>query len=310
MKQKICIIGNIVADFIAAELKNLPDWGELVGVEKPITMNIGGNGAISAVSSSRLALEPVLVGNIGNDRIGDHLIEELKRAKVEIKHVEIDKNSPTSVTLALARADGERIFFHHIGANAQLSVDNMNKVPLENMDALLLSSIFILPGINFDAVESYLKKVRGLDIPTCLDVAWDPTGTWDLKGILNQIDFFLPNEDELLHISKTDTFDMAAEYINKNMIGTLIVKQGQKGCTVFADNSSKKIKAPKVNAVDTTGAGDVFNAGFIFEFLKTRDVISSAKFAVHAASLSVTRIGGTSSAPDEKEVRNSMKLKG
>ena len=310
MEKKICIIGNIVADFIAAEISKLPEWGELVGITPPITMNIGGNAAICSVSLSRLGLKPILVGKIGNDNLGSQLRNELRSLGVDVKYIGIDKNSSTSATLALARKDGERIFFHHIGANARLSMNAIKKVPLDGISALLLSSIFILPGIKLDAAEKYLKSVRRKKIPTFLDVAWDPENLWKLNGLLRYVDFFMPNEDELLHITKTSSLDRAADFVFQSGVETLIVKQGPKGCIIFFKGKKHRIMAPKVNAVDATGAGDVFNAGFIFEYLNSQDPLTSAEFAVHAASLSVAKIGGTTSAPDIIEAKKFMKRKG
>ncbi|UCC41421.1 MAG: carbohydrate kinase family protein [Candidatus Omnitrophota bacterium] len=308
MTKKICVIGNSVADFIASPVEKIPRWGELMDIVNPITMNIGGNGAISAACAARLGLKPYLVSKIGSDELGTRLKSVLDTAKVNTQWLFSDAKTPTSVTLAIVNNEGERMFFHHIGSNAKLTIKDIKKIKLKGMNGLILGSMFILPGIKPKDAAAIVKMAKDNKLPTFLDVAWDPTGKWDIGNVFKNVDFFMPNEEELLHIARTRSLTRAVERLHKKGMDTIIVKQGASGCTVFDfGHRSMHIKAPRVKAVDSTGAGDAFNAGFIYSYLDSGDVRHSAEFATFAASKTVTGIGGARAAPTIKELNQFMK---
>jgi ribokinase len=311
MTDHICVIGNIVADFIGAPVNRMPNWGELYEIPNNISLNIGGNGAISAVCAARLGLNPFLVGKIGKDPIGEQLLGSLKAEGININHIKKVMGSKTSVTLVLVNKDGERMFFHNIGSNAKLTANDVRTLPSKTMSALLLCSMFILPHFGpLDAVVLF-KRARRSGIPTFLDVAWDPKGKWDLGELYEHIDFLIPNEVELRNLARTSSIDRAVTRLHKKGVNNIIVKRGSSGCAISsADQSLKRIKAPRVKVVDSTGAGDAFNAGFISEYLKTREVHKSAEFATYTASMSVRGFGGTTSAPSRTEVRGFIKKQG
>lgn len=311
VKKPVLVVGNIVADFIASPVKKIPRWGELYDIENPISISIGGNGAIFAVCARKLGLKTRLIGKIGNDAIGRLLLDSIKTHGVDISGVQISKAYHSGITLALVDSKGERMFFHHQGSNRDLKRNDIDMKLINDCSALVLCSILIIPGLKQKSVKAILESAKDRDIPTFLDVAWDPTGKWDLGNICSEIDFFIPNEIELKHLGQSGSVERAAEKLLEKGIETIIVKRGAKGCTVFSkDNKPVRINAPLVEVVDTTGAGDAFNAGFVYSYLKTNEVLASAEFAVYTASQSVTGIGGTECAPDSKKVESLIKKAG
>lgn len=301
-------IGNIVSDFVAAPVTRVPTWGELYSVEQPINLNIGGNAAIFSACASRLGLQAGLMGKIGDDEIGQVLLKKLKDASVDVSFVSLSRNKPTAATLVIANDTGERSFYHHIGANAEFGLGDVDFTSLYEAKALLLCSYFIMPDLDGDPAKTILKQAKENNMVTFFDVAWDPTGNWSLDEILNYVDVFIPNEDEITRImKKKDVADAIHELLDAG-VQTVAVKLGSKGC--YIENNEGEIiqlKAHNVKALDTTGAGDTFNAGFVYGILSGWDLDITARFANAAAAISVTKLGGATAAPTLNEVEEFMK---
>ena len=146
MKKNVCIIGNVVADFLASPIHKVPGWGKLVDVQNPIQLNIGGNGGICSACIAKLGLKPYLVGKIGNDVMGVHLRNALNALGVDTKWLFKTTENATSTTLVLVNDDGERMFFHHFGSSLKLSHEDFTDEMLKDMSAVLLCSFFLLPN--------------------------------------------------------------------------------------------------------------------------------------------------------------------
>jgi len=303
-------IGNIVSDFVAAPVTRIPAWGELYSVTQPINLNIGGNAAIFSACASRLGLQAGLMGKIGDDEIGQVLLKKLKDASVDVSFVSLSRKKPTAATLVIANESGERSFYHHIGANAEFGLADVDFSRLFEAKALLLCSYFIMPSLAGDPTKTILKKAKENNMVTFFDVAWDPTGNWDLDEILNYVDVFIPNEDEITRImKKKDVADAIHELLDAG-VKTVAVKLGSKGCYIENYEGEKiQLKAHNVKALDTTGAGDTFNAGFVYGILSMWDLDKTARFANAAAAISVTKLGGATAAPTLNEVEKFIKNK-
>ena len=296
-------IGNIVSDFIAAPVDSLPTWGELYSIEQPISLNIGGNAAIFSVCSSKLGLVTGLLGAVGMDEIGELLMAKFKAAEVDTSKIKLTKERPTAVTLALANTTGERSFFHHFGANSEFGLDDVDFEYLANAKALLLCSYFIMPKLQGEPTRAILKRAKENNLTTFFDVAWDPAGQWELDDILEYVDVFIPNEDEVLRVTKENNISNAIDKLLDFGVETMVVKLGASGCFVKNHKGEEyRIDAHAVKALDTTGAGDTFNAGFVYGILSHWDLEKTTKFANAAAALSVTKLGGTTAAPTVVEI--------
>ena len=301
------MLGNIVADFVAAPVLKHPGWGELYQVERPITLNIGGNAAIFGAVASKLGLETALLGALGDDDLGRLLGAKLNAAGVDTSRVIISDKSTTSATLVLANDIGERSFFHHFGANRDLTGDVIDLEFIANAKALFLCSYFIMPGLERNTAKQILKQAKDNNLTTFFDLAWDPSGRWELidEGILDYVDVFIPNNDELVKITKKTSVPAAVRDLLDAGIDTVAVKMGAKGCYVENKKGQAiQLKAHDVNAIDTTGAGDTFNAGFVYGKLAGWDLEKIARFANAAAAFSVTKLGGATGAPTVDEIDN------
>lgn len=305
----VVAIGNIVSDFVAAPVHSLPNWGELYQVDQPISLNIGGNAAIFSVCASKLGLTTGLLGAVGEDEIGELLIAKFKAAEVDTSKIKLTKEKPTAVTLAIANETGERSFFHHFGANSEFELDDVDFEYLADAKAMLLCSYFIMPKLQGEPARAILKRAKENNLTTFFDVAWDPAGKWKLDDILDYVDVFIPNEDEVLRLTNENNISNAIGKLLDVGVETVVVKMGASGCLVKNQEGEEyRINAHSVKALDTTGAGDTFNAGFVYGILSNWDLEKTAQFANAAAALSVTKIGGATAAPTVAEVEEFLTL--
>lgn len=272
-------------------------------------LNIGGNAAIFSTNAAKLGLKTSLVGKVGDDEIGEMLLTKLKAGAVDISQVKLSKTSPTSVTLAIANGSGERSFFHHFGANGELMLNDIDFKFLSKSKALLLCSYFLMPGLFGAPAITLLKRAKEKKLITFFDVAWDPSGKWSLDDILTYVDVFIPNETEILKLSNQKNISSAVRKLLDVGVSMVAVKMGSSGCYVENNKGEKhRLKAHKVKAIDTTGAGDAFNAGFVYGTLSGWDLKKIAEFANAAAAFSVTKLGGSTGAPTRLEVEDFIKF--
>ena len=298
MPYDVIAIGNIVADFIAAPVVRHPNWGELIEVESPIGLNIGGNAAIFSVCASAFDLNCALLGMVGADELSGLLQEKLDHAQVDTTNIRVSDSHSTGSTLVVASETGERGFYHHMGANREFSLDDIDFRIFDGSKALLLCSYFIMPGLEGDSARTILATAKKKGLTTFFDVAWNPSGKWLLGDFMDSVDVFMPNADEIMMLTGKETVSAAAAEFLARGVDTVAVKMGDQGCYVATSKGETvRLDGHKVKAVDTTGAGDTFNAGFVYGMLSGWELEDVARFANAAAAISVTKLGGATAAP-------------
>jgi len=293
-------VGNIVADFPVGPLSGLPGWGTLVSVPQRIGPAIGGNGAIFAVAAARLGMSCTLAGRVGRDFLGDWLIGRLQEENVDTRLVKRGAKG-TSSTIALVHEKGERAFLHYLGSSASLKAGDLRTLP--RCRWLHFSSMFLLPGLSSSAIGRVLEKARKAGARTSLDVAWDAKGRWDLDGCLEHADYFLANLDEASAITgEKGVRDMARKLAGMGA-RNVILKMGAAGAFVSGEDCGGFEASPfKVEPVDATGAGDVFNAALVWALSRGMELRKAALLANAAGALKVTAVGGTAGAPTAAEL--------
>ncbi|MFQ6085514.1 MAG: carbohydrate kinase family protein [Candidatus Bathyarchaeia archaeon] len=299
---EVVTVGNIVADLIAPSTKRIPKWGQLI--EAPsISLTVGGNAAIFASCLARLGVRASLLGGVGNDILGSFLLENLKKIGVDTSRVKIDPGANTSVTLAISNPKGERLFIHDYGANAKFGKGDVDARFIARHKLLHLCAYNLVPMLVGEPTLEIMRSAKNKGLTTTFDVSWDPSGRWRVDGILRYTDLFLPNEEEARHITGASTPIAAASKLVEDGPGTVVIKLGPRGCLVRT-SGGEEFRSPgfKVPVLDTTGAGDAFNSGFVYGLLKDWDLRETARFANAVAALTVTKPGGTTGAPTLGEV--------
>jgi ribokinase len=300
MQKPIVVVGSINLDLVAST-ERIPQVGETV-IGRTFTTFFGGKGANQAVAVARLGYPVWMVGNVGNDAFGAQLRNGLAEAGVHTEYVGTVEGS-SGTALIITGPNGENSIVVVPGANAQLTPKS-----IEQATPVLKQAGFILVQLEIplETVEYLAEYAERHDIPFMLD----PAPARELPvSLLRRVSWLTPNETETRELLKSN-FDeddqasyAAADQLLSRGVKNVVLKLGTRGCVIAQGSQPhQNIPAFSVNAVDTTAAGDAFNAGFAVGLISGYSAFESGVFASAVAGLSVTRPGAQPSMPRGDEV--------
>lgn len=310
---KVCVVGNLNADLILYPLKDYPAWGTEV-VTKSMDWRPGGV-ANALLSLSSLGVGATALANVGSDTIGDEMVSILKKSGVDVSHIIRSETVRTAVCVGLGREDGERSFVTYLGHLELFDID----LVLSQCDAwkdaqyVLVSGYFLLPALGFEGTMRLIDEIHTEGKQVILDVGWD-TNAWppitvqEVLRLVRNVDVFLPSLNEAQAISGESSPESCLERLYAHSPGSVIIKLGEEGCIAKTKEGTFQSPAFPIEALDTTGAGDSFNAGVIFGFLNRWDIDKTLRFANALAAMTITRPKGTGY-PAFKDVENNLKKK-
>jgi ribokinase len=279
---------------------HLPGAGETV-LGGTFFMNPGGKGANQAVAAAHLGISVTFICKTGNDIFGHQVHQLLEEEGIDSSYVFSDINTPSGVALITIDAKGENCIVVASGANANLTSADLKKAE----DAINSSDLVLMQlEIPIETVE-YVARIASVKSKK---VILNPAPVCPLsKELLSNLYLITPNktEAEMLSGIKIDDFATAKEAaieICRSGVKNVVITLGSKGALVYSEEECSLIEAFKVEAVDTTAAGDVFNGALCVALMEGQTLVSAAKFACKAASISVTRYGAQKSAPYRNEI--------
>lgn len=299
-KKNIVVIGSLNMDWVIP-VNHTPVEGETI-LADGYTEVPGGKGANQACAAGKLKGNVSMLGLVGDDDIGDKLINNLKLVNVDVSRIEKSENINSGLALINVNSKGNNSIVVLPGANGRCDIKYIEK----NIDIIEKSDIVLLQmEIPIETVEYVITVSKNLKKQVILNPAPAPDSLTD--EVLRNIDILTPNETELEKISgksvKTveDAIEASKSLLSrgvKNIIATL----GEKGALLVNKDEVKEFKALKVDAVDTTAAGDSFN-GAVAVYLSEGHTISEAiEFANKVSSIAVTRKGAQTSIPERSEI--------
>ena len=298
LSDKIFVIGSANTDMVV-KAKKLPLPGETL-LGGTFFMNAGGKGANQAVAAARLGGNVTIVTKVGNDIFGKQTIEGLKKENINTGYVFVDENAPSGTALIMVNEEGENCIVVAPGANAQLLPADIKKVKSIATAKIILMQLEI-------PIETIIA-VAGNAKANGQQVIINPAPAQKLNDeLLKGLFLITPNETEAFFLTGEKVTDdgtaaKAASVLLSKGVQNVIITLGRQGA-YFQNNSMKlKIDAPLVKAVDTTAAGDTFNGAITVALTENMDWEQALKFAVRAASISVTRLGAQASVPYRKEM--------
>lgn len=308
MQKSIVVVGSINLDLVVGA-DRIPQVGETI-IGNSFNSFFGGKGANQAVAAAKLGYPVSMVGNVGSDAFGNQLRNGLKNAGVDTAYVNTAEGA-SGVALITTGLCGENNIVVVPGANR-----NLTPKLLEKAAALLARAGFILAQLEIplETVEYLAQFANRHDIPLMLD----PAPARELSGaLLRRVTWITPNETETQELLKTNiengdqSYNGAADRLLAYGVKNVLLKLGSHGCLIAQGNLPKEpVPAFSVNAVDTTGAGDAFNAGFAVGLMRGCTVVRSAVFASAVAAVSVTRPGAQPSMPSSAEVEAFLRKNG
>jgi argininosuccinate lyase len=291
----IAIVGNVNLDVLVSPASELPP----PGVERVVDaagVRPGGAAANASLALAALGTPPRLAGCVGDDGVGRLLVDELARGGIS-HGVAVVPGTPTGVSVALEAPGRDRSFLTALGSLATFD-RSMIAPDVLSADLVLLCGYFLLPSLQGEASRDLLGEVRSRGGTTLFDCGWDPGG-WPpaaREGVLDLlplVDVFLPNEAEAAELTGVSEPLEAARALRAASGGWTVVKLGDSGClAVGPDGSELAVPAPNVRVLDTTGAGDTFNAGLLHALAQGDGWPDALRFATRVASTAVSRPSG------------------
>lgn len=290
--KNILVVGELNIDIILDDIKGFPVIGHEILAEK-MNVSMGSSSAIFASNIATLGINTSFCGIVGKDSFGKFILDELKNKNVDTFYIAHSVEHKTGVTIVLNYSQ-DRANITHCGV---MDVFNISYIPfaeLSKFKHLHFSSYFLQKGIRAD-ISNLFKTAKEKGLTTSLDIQWDPDNKWDFpyKDCLPFVDVFLPNESEIMFLSGESELNKALEKIGE-FGHKVIVKRGTEGALAYEKGKFTHSK-PFLHQhfIDAIGAGDSFNAGFIFKYLAGSSLEENLQFANLAGAINTTASGGT-----------------
>ncbi len=289
---QVACLGIMVADVVARPVVELPERGRLTLVDQ-MELHTGGCAANTGISLAKLGVDVGVLGAVGEDGFGDFIVRELNRHGVDSRGVIRKSDVNTSATMAMVEPDGERRFLHCLGANGELVESEVDMSVVSEAQILHIAGALVMPGIDGEPTARTLKRAREMGLTTSLDTVWDARGRWMqmIEPCLPYIDVMLPSLAEAQMITGKEHPEDVAEVLMDYGVGTVGLKMGELGSYVRHGDVELRLPPFVVEAVDATGAGDAFVAGFLTGLVHGWDLEKTARFANAVGALCVTAVG-------------------
>jgi len=299
MNKKIFIAGSYNAD-ICGVGKAIPKPGETFIGE--LFVSSGGKGSNQAIAAKKLGGDVTFITKLGNDGYADKAVELYKSLELYSESVYIDEASHTGVALILIDDDGKNSIMVCPGANLKLTAEEMTTPVLKEKNSAFIA------GFQLECDVAEVCKAIEILNKAGVQTLLDPAPAAELPDSLYPcISIFKPNEHEAAFLSgiiinNADDAFRAGEFFLTKGVGTAIITMGEKGTVICGKDVKKYTETPKVKAVDTTGAGDIFSGAFMTALADGAGVVEAVEYAQIAASISVTRKGVCDAVPAQDEV--------
>jgi ribokinase len=290
---KIAVIGSSSMDLVVTSEKR-PGAGETVLGTSFKTVP-GGKGANQAVAAARLGADVSMIGCVGSDHYGSAILENFKQNGVDVTNVE-PVTDTESGTAHIILAEGDNSIVVVKGANDHVTPDYVEKSLgiIEQADMVLIQQ-----EIPEETVEFVSERCKEYRVPLLLNPA--PSRPISQKVIENAA-YVTPNEHEAsVLFDGLSTNEALKKYPNK-----VFITEGKQGVRYFDGEKEVLVPSYEVESVDTTGAGDTFNAALAVALAEGKSITDSLRFANRAASLSVTKFGAQGGMPFRKEVEEAL----
>lgn len=300
MKNKITVVGSYNTD-LTIRAPRMPKPGETI-LGSSFSKSPGGKGANQAVAAARAGAEVCFIGCVGKDSFGDEAVKQLQQNRINVEYVKRDDEAHTGVAYIIVTDAGENCIVVACGANACLTPQH-----IENATVAIASADVLVVQLE-SPLETVAVAIR-IAAKTGINVILNPAPAHLLEAeLLNRIAVITPNEIEcemLTGIKITDDASLhaASHHLLKMGVKAVLITREKKGVFAATTESSFSVPAFKVDSIDTTGAGDVFNGAFAAGFSEHLPLGAVVKFAAAAAAFSVTKMGAQNSAPFLEEIQ-------
>lgn len=298
--KRVLVIGELNVDFIATGLASPPILGQEI-LADGFQMTLGSASAIFACGAAQLGHPVTFVSRVGRDELGAFCLNALRQAGISVEHVQADASLETGVTISLSTTC-DRALVTFLGAIAELSSEHLPLDILAGYEHLHLTSYFLQHRLR-PAFPEILRAAKQKGLTTSFDPNSDPSSAWgnDIREVLKQTDVLFLNETEALQLTRCGAVSEALKHLGAT-VRCVVIKLGARGATAILDGETVSAPGFSVAAVDTTGAGDSFAAGFLHGYLAGRDLQTCLSYGNACGALSTLKAGGTANQPTREQL--------
>lgn len=304
MKAIHCV-GVAVVDALSGPIERFP----VPRLEPQVTTErvsfLPGGGAVNTASAlSRMGLPATVFSKVGKDLMGTFLLKELEKCGVDTSGIRVSEQDASPFTFVGIHTRGDRTFIHTPGANKTLSIEDFDLRKLFDTNYLLYQDLWAMPRLDARSGVEILAMAQKAGVTTLLDECWGfgPQKA-TFEAMCPHCDFVLPSLDDMLAIYPGQSPDSVLRMILALGPKTVALKMGQEGCVIARGGERIHIPALPADVVDTTGAGDCWNAGFLAGLAHGEDIASAGKIANACAAFGIEAVGGASGVPAYNAVR-------
>ena len=309
----LVVVGDCNADLLISGGDVVPSFGQQERLVNEANLTIGGSGGICAAGAARLGLRVAMIGVLGDDIFGRFMRESLGERGVDMSAVRTDPRIPTGLSIHLIR-DDDRAIITNPGTIPELRAENIDADLLASARHVHVSSYFLQSGL-WSGLPGLFRRARDAGATVSLDPNWDPAETWDqgLSDVYGLLDVLLPNDAEAAGLARArlstatrDPARLAATEAARTLTAAgpaVVVKLGAEGAlAALPDGQLLRVPAvPDVRPVDTVGAGDSFDAGYLAATLWGWDTRRALALGAASGALSTRRAGGTAAQATREE---------
>ena len=294
------VVGGLNMDLVV-KVARMPVAGETVHGGDVHTIP-GGKGANQAAGAARLGGQVAMVGRVGDDAFGPRLIDNLQRQGVDTSHVRIDGGAASGVAMIFVDDSGENRIVVSVGANGRL-----NREDIDRMEGLLSQAKLLL--LQLEIPLETAQYAADMAARHGVQVILNPAPALPvLAEFLAKVNYLVPNETEAsllagMEVKDARTAEMAARKLLAYGVPAVILTLGEEGALLVTDKKTLHVPARKVEAVDTTAAGDAFIGGLAVALVKGFALEEAVRYATCAGTLAVTKFGAQTSLPSAEEVQ-------
>jgi sugar/nucleoside kinase (ribokinase family) len=302
----ILTIGDLCADVVLSGKDVTPEFGQKEKLVEDYIVEMGGSGSIFICQAAKLGLSSALIGRVGDDPFGRMIKKTIEESGASSKFIRTDPHEKTGATFMLNKGH-DRAMMTYSGTIDAVVPSDIPVAALKSTRHFHLASFFLMKKIQPHLLR-FVRIAKQAGASISMDTNWDPDENWDrgIRKILPYVDVFLPNEAELLNIADEKKIADAVAKMQK-LVKVVVVKKGPKGADAYAHGKKFSSPALKVKVADTVGAGDSFDAGFLFGFLKGKSISECLRIGCICGSLNTTMPGGTKGQPGLLELKKYLR---
>jgi len=298
----LVVFGEVAVDIILAGVDQIPRrWSVLGRVEAARVLTAGTAGYV-AQCFLKLGGHAAVAGKIGDDSVGRLLLEDLRRLRVSTSNVLVDRKADTEVSTVIVYRDGNKASVVTEILPLKLSEFNVHK--LIRSSAFHFAGYLFYPNLWRRDAPNLFKTAKKKGVLVSADPQMSATGQWSkpFQRILPNLELLLLDEEEAKKVSRRKRIPEAIKHLLKKGTGTVAVKMGAKGCMIGAADELFSVPGFRAESVSTIGAGDAFDAAFIYGLLHKWNLRRTAEFANVVGAISTTEYGCMTAIPKARVV--------